>query len=81
LFNQFLIESLVLAFLGGALGIVLAGLILDAMQAVMPPVGTMLPSEADIRISVPVLLFTLAVTTVSGLLFGTGPALQATRWI
>jgi putative ABC transport system permease protein len=79
LFNQFLIESFVLAFIGGALGIVLAGLILDAMQAVMPPVGTMLPSEADIRISVPVLLFTLGVTTVSGLLFGTGPALQATR--
>ena len=79
LFNQFLIESFVLAFLGGGLGIVLASLILDGMQAVMPPVGTMLPSEADIRISVPVLLFTLGLTTVSGLLFGTGPALQATR--
>ena len=79
LFKQFLIESLVLAFVGGALGIVLAGLILNAMQAVMAPVGTMLPSEADIRLSVPVLLFTLGVTTVSGLLFGTGPALQATR--
>ena len=79
LFNQFLIESLVLAFFGGALGILLTGLILGAMQAVMPPVGTMLPSEADIRISVPVLLFTLGLTTVSGLLFGTGPAVQATR--
>ncbi|HTG92571.1 MAG TPA: ABC transporter permease, partial [Pyrinomonadaceae bacterium] len=79
LFTQFLLESFVLALFGGALGIVLAGLILDGMQAVMPPVGTMLPSEANIRLSVPVLLFTLGITTISGLLFGTGPALQAMR--
>jgi putative ABC transport system permease protein len=79
LFTQFLIESLVLAVLGGAFGILSAGLILDAMTLVMPPVGTMLPSEADIRISVPVLLFTTALTAVSGLLFGCAPAWQATR--
>jgi predicted permease len=40
----------------------------------------MLPSEADIRISVPVLLFTIALTGVSGLLFGSAPAWQATRF-
>jgi predicted permease len=79
LFAQFLTESLVLAILGGALGILLAGYIIKAIVAVMPPVGTMLPSEADIRISVPVLLFTIAVTTIAGLLFGSAPAWQATR--
>src|SRR5215213_4017333 len=79
LFAQFLTESLVLALLGGALGVVLAGAIIDAIMAVMPPVGTMLPSEANIRISIPVLLFTIAVTTLSGLLFGAAPAWQATR--
>jgi putative ABC transport system permease protein len=79
LFAQFLTESLVLAVLGGALGILLAGAIIDAITAVMPPVGTMLPSEANIRISIPVLLFTIAVTTLSGLLFGAAPAWQATR--
>jgi putative ABC transport system permease protein len=79
LFAQFLTESLVLALLGGALGILLAGIIIDLISAVMPPVGTMLPSEANIRISVPVLLFTIAVTTLAGLLFGSAPALQATR--
>jgi putative ABC transport system permease protein len=79
LFAQFLTESLVLAVAGGALGILLAGYIIDAILAVMPPVGTMLPSEADIRISVPVLLFTIAVTTIAGLLFGSAPAWQATR--
>jgi len=45
----------------------------------MPPVGTMLPSEADIRISVPVLLFTIGLTGIAGLLFGSAPAWQATR--
>jgi putative ABC transport system permease protein len=79
LFAQFLTESLVLAVLGGALGILLAAGIIDAITAVMPPVGTMLPSEAQIRISIPVLLFTIATTTVAGLLFGAAPAWQATR--
>jgi putative ABC transport system permease protein len=79
LFGQFLTESLVLALVGGAIGILLARLFIDAIMAVMPPTGTMLPSEADIRISVPVLMFTIIVTTIAGLLFGSAPAWQATR--
>src|SRR6185436_7625779 len=79
LFGQFLTESLVLAVLGGTLGVLLAGVIIDLIAAVMPPVGTMLPSEAHIRISIPVLIFTIAVTTLAGLFFGSAPALQATR--
>src|SRR2546426_13608 len=79
LFAQFLTESLVLAVLGGALGVLLAGIIIDLIATVMPPVGTMLPSEADIRISVPVLAFTIAITVIAGLLFGSAPAWQATR--
>ncbi len=79
LFSQFLTESLVLALLGGALGIFLAVAITRAVTAVMPPVGTMIPSEAEIRISVPVLLFTIAITSLAGLLFGAAPAWQAAR--
>jgi putative ABC transport system permease protein len=79
IFSQFLTESLLLAILGGALGILLAVAIVDAITFVMPPVGTMLPSEANIRISIPVLVFTMAVTTIAGLLFGAAPAWQATR--
>jgi len=79
LFGQFLTESLVLAVVGGALGILLAQIILDLIQLVMPPVGTMLPSEADIRISTPVLIFTIAVSSIAGLLFGSAPAWQAMR--
>jgi putative ABC transport system permease protein len=79
LFAQFLTESLVLAILGGALGVLLASVIIDLIALVMPPVGTMLPSEANIRISLPVLLFTIGVTTLAGLFFGSFPAWQATR--
>jgi putative ABC transport system permease protein len=79
LFAQFLTESLVLAVLGGSLGVLFARTIIDLIGMVMPPVGTMLPSEADIRISIPVLLFTIAITFIAGLLFGSAPALQATR--
>jgi len=79
LFAQFLTESLILAVIGGAFGVLLAGAIVDAIEAVMPPVGTMLPSEANIRISIPVLLFTIGVTTLAGLLFGAAPAWQAAR--
>lgn len=79
LFSQFLTESLVLAFFGGVIGILLANWIIEAIQAVMPPVGTMLPSEADIRISIPVLIFTIVVTTIAGLFFGSAPAWQAAR--
>ncbi len=78
-FSQLLTESLVLAVLGGLAGILLAVTIVRFVQAVMPPVGTMIPSEADIRISVPVLIFTTAVTALAGLLFGSAPAWQATR--
>jgi putative ABC transport system permease protein len=78
IFNQFLTESLVLAVLGGVLGILLAAFILDGITTVMP-IGRMLPSEAEIRISIPVLLFTIALTGICGVLFGSAPAWQATR--
>src|SRR6185369_12800166 len=79
LFAQFLTESLVLAVFGGALGVFLARAILNIITFVMPPVGTMLPSEANIRLSIPVLLFTIGVTTLAGFMFGTAPTWQATR--
>jgi putative ABC transport system permease protein len=77
LFGQFLTESLVLATIGGALGISLGGLIIDGIAAITP--AQMLPSEADVRISIPVLLFTLFASMFAGLLFGCAPAWQASR--
>ena len=77
LFAQFLTESLVLAGLGGALGIALAAGLLRVVLAILPQFT--LPSEADMRLSVPVLLFTAAVAVLSGVLFGCAPAWQAAR--
>jgi putative ABC transport system permease protein len=77
LFSQFLTESLALAAIGGALGVALAWGFLKVIIALMPPFT--LPSEADVRLNVPVLLFTLGATTLAGVLFGCAPAVQAVR--
>jgi predicted permease len=47
------------------------------MMAKMPPFT--LPSEADVTLNLPVLLFTLLATTIAGMLFGCAPAWQASR--
>jgi putative ABC transport system permease protein len=75
LFHQFLTESVILATLGGAVGVALAWAFLKLILALMPPFT--LPSEADVHLSVPVLFFTLAATMLSGILFGCAPAFQA----
>ena len=77
LFRQFLAESLALAVIGGIAGIVVAWGMLKALIATMPPYT--LPPEADVRLSLPVLGFTLAATILSGALFGCAPAWHATR--
>jgi predicted permease len=76
-FSQFLTESLVLAVLGGVLGIGLGAAIIKIMMAKMPPFT--LPSEADVTLNIPVLLFTLLATTIAGMLFGCAPAWHASR--
>ena len=77
IFAQFITESILLAVVGGVLGIFLATAFIDVIQAMLPKFT--LPSEADIRISIPVLVFTLLMTMLSGLIFGTAPAWQASR--
>ena len=77
LFRQFLTESLALAGIGGLFGIGLAWGMLKVMMALMP--AYTLPSEADVRLSLPVLAFTMAATILAGLLFGSAPAWHASR--
>jgi putative ABC transport system permease protein len=76
IFSQFLVESLIMAGLGGIIGIGLGEVMLKVLMAHIP---FELPSEADVRLSVPVLLFTLAATTIAGVFFGCAPAWQASR--
>ena len=77
LFAQFLTESLSLSFLGGVLGVSLAWGLLKVIVALIPPFT--LPSEADIRVNLPVLFFSLVATLLAGVLFGCAPAWQTAR--
>lgn len=77
IFAQLLTESLMLAIAGGALGVGVGYAMLRGLVAAVPP--DTLPSEADFRLNIPILLFTLAATTLAGLLFGCAPAWYASR--
>jgi len=77
IFSQFLTESLTLAFLGGALGVGLAWMILKVIVNLLPQYSV--PTEADIRLNLPVLLFALAATVVAGVLSGCAPAWRNSR--
>jgi putative ABC transport system permease protein len=75
--RQLLTESAIIAAVGGVLGVLLAGALLAVVRSLMP--AFTLPSEADIRLSVPVLLFAVAVCTAAGLAAGCAPAWQVSR--
>jgi putative ABC transport system permease protein len=77
IFRQLVVESLVLAAIGGALGVGLATLLVRVVVALMPPF--LLPTEADVRLNLPVLLFSLLACLASGVLSGCVPAWQAAR--
>ena len=79
IFRQFLIESLSLAVIGGGLGILLSEIILRGVMSLMPRNQLGIPYEADPRLNIPVLLFTVGATLFSGILFGCAPAWHASR--
>ena len=78
LFAQFISESLALALIGGALGVALAGMLLRVIVVLLPEFS--IPTEADIRLNVPVLLFSMAATIMAGVLCGCAPAWQTSQW-
>ncbi|HKS42201.1 MAG TPA: ABC transporter permease [Blastocatellia bacterium] len=75
--RQLLTESVLLSALGGLLGVLLAVWGIDALAALSP--GD-IPRLGAISISLPVLWFTLAVSLLTGILFGLVPALSASRF-
>ncbi|WP_263415974.1 ABC transporter permease [Terriglobus albidus] len=77
LIRQLLTESLLLAAAGGALGIALTGLANRILLRMISSGPDTIP--LDVSIHTDVLLFTIGVTVFTALLFGTLPALRATK--
>jgi putative ABC transport system permease protein len=76
LIRQFLTDNVLLSAFGGALGIGLGYATMLWLKAQVPP--NALPREFDIQLNIRVLLFGLAVSMLTGLLFGLAPAIHAT---
>ncbi|HEX2444417.1 MAG TPA: ABC transporter permease [Vicinamibacterales bacterium] len=74
--TQMLAESLVLAFAGGAIGLLLAYGAIGPLQALN---AGSIPRIDDVAIDGRVLAFTLLLCGVTGILFGLVPAWQASR--
>ena len=71
--RQLIVESLVLAAIGGGVGVLLSIVAFELLYGQVPgALYRLLPAGVDTR----ALLFTLAVSIVSGLIFGVAPAIQ-----
>jgi predicted permease len=73
LLRQMMAEGLLVSVIGGALGLLLARAGVKALLLAYP---TSLPRTSEVAIDVPVLLFALGVSMVTGLLIGLAPAGQ-----
>jgi predicted permease len=74
--RQLLTESVLLATVGGALGVGLAFLALRGLLAIHPP---SVPRIEEVSIDGAVLAYSLLVSVVVGVLFGLAPAIEAAR--
>jgi putative ABC transport system permease protein len=77
LLRQLLTESVLLAMIGGVLGVLFAYGATKVIVALMPEFY--LPNEARVTVNKWVLLFSLGISVLTGILFGLMPALRASR--
>ena len=77
LLRQLLTESVLLSLVGGVLGVVFAFVAIRSIVGLMPEFYV--PNESRVAINVPVLLFSLAISVLTGVLFGLVPALQTSK--
>ena len=78
LVRQFLTESLVLAMMGGALGLLLAAWGTDLLVSAIPP-GLELPRAGEIHVDLRVLMFAVMVSLLAAVFFALVPAVSSAR--
>ena len=71
-----LVESMLVALAGGVLGLLTAALSMNSLLALAP---VDLPRANDVHLDAPAFAFAFLVALLTGVLFGTAPALDATR--
>ena len=74
--RQLLTESVLLAGLGGALGLLLA---VWGTRAVLGTLPGALPRSSEVSLDSRVLLFTMALSVFAGIVFGLAPAVKSSR--
>ena len=77
LIRQFLTENVVLSLCGGLAGLAVGYGMMRAIWLMLPPFA--FAREINVQIDGRVMLFALAISVFTGLLFGMAPAIQATR--
>jgi len=77
--RQLLTESVLLSLLAGAAGIVLAVWLLNLILAFIPPLPEGFHVALDLHLDWRVVLYTIAFSTVTGILFGLAPALHSSK--
>ena len=77
LLRQSLIESTMLALVGGAAGLFIAAWGTTAALKALP---TALPRAEEVALDVRVLLFTIGISLLTGIVAGLAPALKTSQW-
>src|SRR5262249_13209803 len=77
LVRQFLTENIVLAIVGGVAGLGVGYAFMRFLNFMLPPF--FLPAAVSVEMDTRLLLFSLALSVATGLVFGLAPALQATK--
>ncbi len=74
--RQMLTESVLLSTIGGAVGLLLSFWLIELLVSISPPDS---PRFGEASLDLRVLVFTLAISAFTGLIFGLAPALQASK--
>jgi predicted permease len=77
--GQLVTESVFLSSAGGCLGVLMALGGIQLVQYLIKPLPTIFPPESEIGLNVPVLVFSVAISSLTGIVCGLWPALRLSR--